>query len=103
MIKANIAVMGNTESRQNIKPTLNLKWSSGFMRISGNTQALLAYSGAIGSVAAICPIRRAPHLYQRTSSAVVRVELGDLAPFEDEGGLEAPEPAPPHPEELSAQ
>ena len=35
MIKANIAVMRNTESRQNITAIMNLKWSSGFMRISG--------------------------------------------------------------------
>ena len=45
----------------------------------------------------------AAHRRPGQGAAVTRVEPEELARFEGEGGLEAPEPAASHPEEWSAQ
>ena len=60
-----------------------------------HTQMLLDYAGAVGGVAAICLTDWEPHPHPRSSAALTRVESEDLARFEGEGGLEAPEPVRP--------
>ena len=52
---------------------------------------------AIGSGTEPSAYERVPRLHPGAGAAVTRVEPEDLARFEGEGGLEAPEPAAVHP------
>jgi hypothetical protein len=57
-----------------------------------HTQTLFAY---VGSVTPICMTDGAPHPHPGYRAALTRVEPEDLARFEGEGGLAAPEPVMP--------
>ena len=58
-----------------------------------HTQLLFAYAGAVGGVTPMCVTDAALYPHPGGRAAVTRVESEELARFEGEGGLEAPEPA----------
>ena len=64
-----------------------------------HTQMLFAPAGVAAGVAAICVTDAGPCPHPGYRAAVTRVEPEDLARFEGEGGLAAPEPAMPLPPE----
>ena len=107
---ATIAVTGNIGSTRNIAHILNLQWSCGSIRISGHpvpagapaltdTQMLPAHDEAVGRLTATRVTEGAPQPHPGYRAAVTRVEPGDLARLEGEGGREAPELAARYPEE----
>ena len=66
-------------------------------------QIVLACAGAAGSLATITVAEGAPYSHSGCRAPVTRVEPEDLARFEGEGGLEAPEPAMPSPRSIQCQ
>lgn len=57
-----------------------------------HTQLPLDYTPGVGRVATSGAAERAAHLRSGDGPALTRVDPEDLARFEGEGGLEAPEP-----------
>jgi len=66
---------------------------------SSHTQMLFAYAGAVGGFAPICVTDAALYPHPGHGAAGTRIEPEELARFEGEGGLEAPETATPDAQE----
>ena len=80
-------------------PQTNPNKYKGLMQAGASTVTHTQTSaGAVGSVTAICLTEGAPPPHPARRAALTHVEPEDLASFEGEGGLEAPEPASLHPQ-----
>ena len=104
-----VVAVSKIEIALNIAAILNLKWTFGSTGDSGgpidqhpvrgeadlmeagastpiHTQMLLDYTGAVGTVTAICLDERAPNPHPEYNAALNPVEPEDLTRFEGEGG-----------------